>query len=49
MRWAEHVAHLGVKINAYVLVGKAEGKMPRSRPRHRWDVNIKMDLKRSTM
>jgi hypothetical protein len=28
-----------------VLVGKPEGKRPLGRPRHRWDDNIKMDLK----
>jgi hypothetical protein len=28
-----------------VLVGKPEGKMPVGRPRHRWEVNIKMNLK----
>jgi hypothetical protein len=27
-----------------VLVGKPEGKRPLGRPRHRWEVNIKMDL-----
>jgi len=27
-----------------VLVEKHEGKRPVRRPRHRWDVNIKMDL-----
>ena len=27
-----------------VLVGKPEGKKPLGRPRHRWVVNIKMDL-----
>jgi hypothetical protein len=27
-----------------VLVGKAEGKRPLGGPRHRWEVNIKMDL-----
>jgi hypothetical protein len=33
------------KRNAYrILVGKAEGKKPRGRPRHRWMDNIKMDL-----
>jgi hypothetical protein len=36
MRWAEHVACMGHKRNAYrVLVGKAEGKRPLARPRHR--------------
>ena len=28
-----------------VLVGKPEGKRPFGRPRHRWEDNIKMDLK----
>jgi len=27
-----------------VLVGKLEGKRPRSRPRHRWVDNSRMDL-----
>jgi len=27
-----------------VLVGKPEGKRPLGKPRHRWEVNIKMDL-----
>jgi hypothetical protein len=27
-----------------VLVGKPEGKRPLTRPRHRWEDNIKMDL-----
>ena len=32
--------------NAYrVLVGKLEGNRPLGRPRHRWENNIKMDLK----
>ena len=32
--------------NAYrVLVGKPEGKRPLERLRHRWEDNIKMDLK----
>jgi hypothetical protein len=34
------------KRNAYrVLVGKPEGKGPLGRPRHRWEDNIKMDLR----
>jgi len=28
-----------------VLVGKPEGKRPLGRPRHRWEDNIKMDLR----
>jgi hypothetical protein len=32
--------------NAYkILVGKPEGKSPLGRPRHRWEDNIKMDLR----
>ena len=32
--------------NAYrVLVGKPESKRPLGRPRHRWEDNIKMDLR----
>ena len=45
MRFAGHVAHMGEGRGAYrVLVGKPEGKRPLVRPRHRWEVNIKMDL-----
>ena len=29
-----------------VLVGKAEGKRPFGRPRHKWEDNIKMDLQK---
>jgi hypothetical protein len=28
-----------------VLVGRPEGKRPRGRPGHRWEDNIKMDLR----
>jgi hypothetical protein len=32
--------------NAYnILIGEPEGKRPLGRPRHRWEDNIKMDLK----
>jgi hypothetical protein len=45
MRWAEHVACMCEKRNAYrVLVGKSKGKRPLGRPRRRWEDNIKMDL-----
>jgi hypothetical protein len=38
MRWAEHVAHMGEKRNAYgILVGKPEG-MRLGRPRCTWDL-----------
>jgi hypothetical protein len=45
MRWAEHVARMGDKRNAYrLLVEKPEGKRPLGRPRHRCVDNIRMDL-----
>jgi hypothetical protein len=41
--WAGHVARMGEKMNAYmILVGKPEGKRPLGRPRRRWVDNIKM-------
>ena len=46
MRLVGHVAHMGERRGMYrVLVGKVEGKRPLGRPRHRWEDNIKMDLK----
>jgi hypothetical protein len=46
MRWSGHVAQMGSKRNAYrILVGKADGKRPAGRPRHRWVDNIKMDVR----
>ncbi|KAJ4433756.1 hypothetical protein ANN_16068 [Periplaneta americana] len=46
LRWAGHVARMGVSRNAYrVLVGRPEGKRPLGRPRRRWEDNNKMDLR----
>jgi hypothetical protein len=46
MRWAEHVARMGEKRNAYrILVGKPEGRRPLRRPRRKWVDNIKIDLR----
>ena len=46
LRWAGHVARMAYSRNAYrVLVGIPEGKRPLGRPRHRWEDNIKMDLR----
>jgi hypothetical protein len=46
MRWAGHVARMGEKVNAYrISVGKQEGKRPLGRPGHRWENNIKRDLR----
>ena len=44
-RLTGHVARMGDGRGVYrVLVGKPGGKRPMSRPRRRWEVNIKMDL-----
>jgi hypothetical protein len=46
LRWAGHVAHMGDGRGVYrVLVGKPEGKRPLGRRRHRWEDNIKLDLR----
>jgi hypothetical protein len=46
MRWAEHVARIGDRRNAYnILVGKPEGERPLRRPRRRWEDNIRLDLR----
>jgi hypothetical protein len=46
MRWVGPVACMGEMRGAYRgLVGKPEGQGPIGRPRHKWEGNIKMDLK----
>jgi hypothetical protein len=46
MRWAEHVARIREKGNAYrILVGNTVGKRPLGRPRRRWVDNIEIDLR----
>jgi hypothetical protein len=46
MRWAGQVAHMGEGRGVYrVLVGRPKGKRPLGRPGHRWEDNIKMDLR----
>jgi hypothetical protein len=46
MRWARHVARMGEGRDVYrVFVGRPEGKRPLGRPRHRWEHNIKLDLR----
>jgi hypothetical protein len=46
MRWAGHVARIGEERGVYrVLVGKPEGNRPLGRPRHKWEDNIKMNLR----
>jgi hypothetical protein len=45
MRWAGHVARMGVVRGAYdILVGRSEGRRPLGRTRCKWEDNIKMDL-----
>jgi hypothetical protein len=47
MRWEVHVAYMGEGRVVYrVLVGKPEGRRPLERPRHRWEDNIRMDLRK---
>jgi hypothetical protein len=46
MRLAGHVARMGGKRGAYrILVGRPEGRRPLGKPRHKWEDNIKMELK----
>ena len=46
MRWAGHVARMGEgRVVQRVLVGKPERRRSLGRPRHRWEDNIKMDLR----
>jgi hypothetical protein len=46
MKWAGHVACMEEGRGVYrILVGRPEGKRPLGRPRHRWEDNIKMDLR----
>jgi hypothetical protein len=45
-RWAVHVANMGEERGVKrVLVGKPEGKRPLERTWHRWEDDIKMDLR----
>jgi hypothetical protein len=47
MRWKSHVARMGERRNAHMLmVGRPEEKRPLGRPRRRWVDNNKMDLGR---
>ena len=44
MKGVGHIARMGERRGLYrVLVGKSKEKKPLGRPRHRWEVNIKMD------
>jgi hypothetical protein len=46
MRWEEHVASMGETRGFYRdFVGRADGKSPLGKPRHRWKDNIRIDLR----
>jgi hypothetical protein len=46
MRWARHVACMGETRYIFrVVVGKPEGRRPLGRHGHRWENNMKVDLK----
>jgi hypothetical protein len=46
MRWAGHVARMGDRRDAYmIMVGKPEGKRPFGITKYRWEVNVKVDFK----
>ena len=46
LRWAGHVACVEQSRNEYrVQLGKPEGKRPLGRLRHRWEDNVKMNLR----
>jgi hypothetical protein len=46
MRRAGHVACMGDERKVYiVLVGRPEGKRPLGRPSHRWEDEIRMDIR----
>jgi len=47
MRWTGHVARMGETRNVYnAFVGKPGGKRLFVRPRHKWDENIRMNLRK---
>jgi hypothetical protein len=43
MRWAGHVAYVGMRNVYKILAGKSEGKIPLGRHRHKCKDNIKME------
>jgi hypothetical protein len=46
MSWAEHVARMVAKRNAYrILMRKPEWERTLGRPRRRWENNIKIDFR----
>jgi hypothetical protein len=47
MRWVGHIARMGKRSGVYrILVGSPEGNRPIGRHNRKWEVNIKMDLRK---
>jgi hypothetical protein len=44
-RWTGYISCMEMRNINKILVGKPEGKRPLGRPRHRWEYNIRMDLR----
>jgi hypothetical protein len=44
MGWAEHMACMGERRIAYVLVGNPEGKRPLGRPKRKWRIILRWIL-----
>jgi hypothetical protein len=49
MRWAGHVAQMGLMNTCRILVGEPEGNRLLGRTRRRWVGNIKMNIKSDRM
>jgi len=46
MKWVGYAACMGNGRGVYrILIGRPEGKIPRGRPKRRWEDNVKMDLR----
>jgi hypothetical protein len=43
MRWAEYVVRIRDLRN--ILIGRPEGGKPPEKPRSRWEINIRLDLR----
>jgi len=45
IKWAGHVARMGGINSCNILVGKPEGRRPHGRDSHRWENNVKTELR----
>ena len=47
LRWAGHVTRMEEGRSAFkIITSKPTGKRPLGRPRHRWEDNVRIDLKK---